>query len=107
MWQPVIPRGRGAADLRAGLPVPLTNEAILVGGRLFIPDFRWGRVIVEVDSKAWHLLESGAWQRTQKRRAFLQAHGYLVTPTTPEQLRESPELVIAAVRAALEMLDAA
>lgn len=92
---------------QAGLPVPLINEAILVGGRLFIPDFRWGRVIVEVDSKAWHLLEPGAWQRTQERRAFLQAHGYLVIATTPEQLRESPELVIAAVQAALEMLDAA
>ena len=90
----------------AGLPAPLVNEALVVAGRRLVPDFRWGRVIVEVDSKAHHLLRPGAWERTQARRAFLQAHGYVVIPVTPEMVRDSPEDIIASVLAALDMVAA-
>lgn len=85
----------------AGLPTPLVNQALSVGGRILVPDLRWGRVIVEIDSKAHHLLVDGTWESTQQRRAFLTAHGYHVIPVTPEMLRDTPEEVVAAVRSAL------
>lgn len=84
-----------------GLPPPMVNVPLTVGDVCFVPDFRWGRVIVEIDSKAWHLLSPGSWERTIGRRAMLTAHGYLVFPFTPEQIRDSPELVLATVRNAL------
>jgi hypothetical protein len=90
--------------LRAGLPLPLINQPLSVAGRLLVPDFRWGHVIVEIDSKAFHLLQEGAWDRTQERRAFLRAHGYLVIPVTPKQLRERPDEVIAEVLRALGLV---
>ena len=68
---------------------------------MYVPDFRWGLVIVEIDSRAHHLLEEGAWERTQARRAALQAAGYHVLPYTPEQIRDTPEMVLAGIIAAL------
>jgi very-short-patch-repair endonuclease len=59
-------------------------------------------VIVEIDSRAHHLLEPGAWEHTQERRAALSSLGFLVLPLTPQQLRDTPELVIAAVRSGLQ-----
>ena len=44
-----------------GLPEPLINAPIELDGEVFVPDFRWGWFIVEVDSKEWHLLEPGSW----------------------------------------------
>ena len=85
----------------AGFPSPSVNESILVGGLLFVPDLRWGRVIVEIDSKEWHLLHPGSWEATLRRRALLEAAGYHVIPVSPALLRESPELVLAQVHAAL------
>jgi hypothetical protein len=88
---------------RHGLPEPLVNEPIWVDGHMFVPDFRWGRVIVEIDSRAYHLLEDGAWERTQARRAALQAAGYHVLPYTPGQIRDMPEIVIAGIVNALRL----
>ena len=94
-----VPEAQARRLFRAGgLPTPLINEPLTVGDVTFVPDFRWGHVIVEIDSKAWHLLSPGSWERTIRRRAMLAAHGYLVLPFTPEQIRDSPELVLAAVR---------
>jgi hypothetical protein len=87
---------------RAGFPPPPVNVPLVLGGRVFVPDFRWGMVIVEIDSRAHHLLEPGAWERTQERRAALSSLGFLVLPFTPQQLRDTPELVIAAVRSGLQ-----
>jgi hypothetical protein len=91
----------------AGLPEPLVNEPIEVAGEIFVPDLRWGRVILEIDSRAYHLLEAGAWERTLARRAKLRAAGYDVLSYTPEQIRETPDLVIAGVVEALAMAAAA
>ncbi len=91
---------------KAGFPTPLINEPLWVGGRLLTPDFRWGRVIVEIDSKAFHLLQEGSWDRTQERRAYLRAHGYWVIPVTPRQLRENPEQVLAEILSALALFAA-
>lgn len=99
-------RSVAEADARAlfraaGLPAPVVNGALVVAGRVFVPDFRWGRVIVEIDSRAFHLLEVGSWERTQERRAALFAAGYVVLPFTPSQIRTTPEDVVAAIRHAI------
>lgn len=97
---------RSAAEARArklfagaGLPAPAVNEPIEVGGLRIVPDFRWGRLIVEIDSREWHLLQPGSWEATMARRAHLEAHGYRVVPLSPQLLRDSPALALAAVTA--------
>jgi hypothetical protein len=85
----------------AGLPAPLVNVAITVDGQIFLPDFRWGMVIVEVDSHLHHVLRPGGWAATQRRRLTLEAAGYHVIPVTPEQIRQQPTEVLAAIVAAL------
>jgi hypothetical protein len=91
---------------RGGLPNPDVNLPILVAGRRFVPDFRWGKVIVEIESRAHHLLEPGAWEATQRRHALLRAAGYVVLPVTPEQLRDAPGEVIAMIWTALAQVNA-
>ena len=88
---------------RMGLPDPLVNVPIIVDGEIFVPDLRWGRVILEIDSRAYHLLEAGAWEKTQARRAKLRAAGYDVLSYTPEQIRKTPDIVMAGLREALAM----
>ncbi|BEP12812.1 hypothetical protein acdb102_11230 [Acidothermaceae bacterium B102] len=83
----------------AGLPEPLVNHPIEVNGERLVPDFLWPWFIVEVDSKEWHLLEPGSWERTQARRTRLEAGGYHVLPITPQQIRDASAEVVAAVRA--------
>jgi hypothetical protein len=85
----------------AGFPTPLVNQAIEVDGQIFEPDFRWGRVIVEIDSKEWHLLHPGGWEATQHRWMLLTDAGYHVIPVSPSQLRDTPELILNVIRAAL------
>jgi hypothetical protein len=85
----------------AGFPTPLVNGPIEVDGTIYVPDFRWGRVIVEIDSKEWHLLHSGSWEATLHRRMLLTLAGYHVIPVSPSQLKDSPELVLSMIRAAL------
>lgn len=84
----------------SGLPAPLVNQPILVAGRRLVPDVRWGRLIVEVDSRLHHLLRPGAWEATQARRLQLERAGYHVLPVTPEQIRDEPAAVMAAIMAA-------
>ena len=92
----------GLLDLLAanGFPPPAVNEPLCVDGEWLIPDVRLGRLILEVDSREWHLLVPGAWEATQRRGTKLRAGGYLVVPITPTQVRDSPQLVVAAVRSA-------
>ena len=87
-----------ALFLLAGLPKPLVNHPIEVNGEVMVPDFLWPWFIVEVDSKEWHLLEPGSWERTQARRVRLEAGGYHVLPITPQQIRQASAEVLAAVR---------
>lgn len=89
------------------LPPPLVNSRITVGGRTFIPDFRWGWLIVEVDSRVHHLLRPGSAQATQRRRALLEAAGYHVIPVSPEMIRDDPAGVLAMIVAAYLMYAAA
>jgi very-short-patch-repair endonuclease len=82
------------------LPAPLVNEPIVVDGRVYVPDLRWGRLIIEVDSKLHHLLTPGAWAATLRRRARLEQAGYHVIPVTPEMIRDDPSGVLAMIMVA-------
>lgn len=82
---------------RTSLPAPAVNEPIVVNGRRYVPDLRWGFFIVEVDSKLHHFLEPGSWEATQRRRARLRAAGYHVLPVTPESIRDEPDEVLRAI----------
>jgi hypothetical protein len=92
----------GLLDLLAadGFPTPAVNEPICINGRWLIPDVRLGRLIVEVESREFHLLTPGAWEATQLRSTLLRAADYYVLPVTPEQIRDSPRAVLAAIRSA-------
>jgi hypothetical protein len=90
-----VPEAQLLALIKAsGLPTPLVNVALEVGGLLFVPDFRWGRLIIEVDSKLHHLLEPGAYAATLRRRALLEVAGYHVVPVSPEQIRDDPDCLL-------------
>ncbi|MDX6243948.1 MAG: hypothetical protein QOE76_1671 [Frankiales bacterium] len=102
-----VPEAMARALFRkAGLPEPEVNVPIIVEGRRFLPDFRWGRVIVEIESRAHHLHAPGSWEATQRRRAWLTAAGYRDLPITPQQLRDAPEEVITMIWAAMAELSA-
>jgi hypothetical protein len=91
-----------------GLPPPLVNADLYVDSRWVArPDFRWGRLIVEIDSKEWHLLRPGSWEATQQRRQRLQALGFDVLVVTPDALLRAPDDVLAAVRRRLAARGAA
>jgi hypothetical protein len=88
--------------LGSGLPEPLVNAPLTVDGQVFVPDLRWGRLIVEVDSKVHHLLMPGTWAATQRRRARLEQAGYHVIPVTPEMIRDDPSGVLAMILVAYQ-----
>lgn len=88
---------------RAGLPLPLVNDPLALDGKLFRPDFRWGRLIVEVDSRLHHLLKPGSYEATLRRRAMLEAAGYHVVPVSPEQIRDDPDGVVALIAALIPL----
>lgn len=88
---------------RARVPRPLFNARLYADGRLLaVPDAWWPRagVVVEVDSREWHLAPAD-WERTMQRHARLTALGILVLHFSPRQIRTEPEVVVAAIRAAL------
>lgn len=86
----------------AGLPQPLVNCDLVVDGAFLArPDFRWGRLIVEIDSKEWHLLVPGSWERTQQRRRLLERAGFTVLVVTPEELHRQGDVVVADIQARL------
>lgn len=102
-------RSAAEADLRvllrrARLPHPMFNARLYQGDRLLaVADAWWPHagLIVEVDSRAWHLSPAD-WERTMRRHADLTALGLLVLHFSPRQIRTEPDVVIAAIRAALQ-----
>lgn len=88
---------------RARIPPPLWNARLYdQSGLLAVPDAWWADagVAVEVDSRTWHLSPED-WQRTMTRHARMTAHGILVLHFTPQQIRNEPLAVVAAIKAAL------
>ena len=89
--------------LRGRLPEPMFNARLLVGDELIaIADVWWPEfgVVVEADSKEWHLLPED-WEQTMARHARLTALGILVLHFTPRQIREQPEQVLQTIRQTL------
>jgi hypothetical protein len=89
--------------LRSGLPRPMFNARLFVGGEfLATPDAWWPRagVAVEVNSREWHLSPED-WERTQDRQTRMGALGIVVQPFTPRQIRTQPARVVSRIRSAL------
>ncbi|MGD0241807.1 MAG: hypothetical protein ABSB59_15980 [Streptosporangiaceae bacterium] len=101
-------RSTAEGDLRsliraARLPMPLYNPS-LFAGQVFLgkPDAWWPRagVAVQVDSRAWHLSPAD-WDRTRDRQTLMGAHGIIVQPFSPQDLRLKRAMVIERIRDAL------
>ncbi|MHB2024000.1 MAG: endonuclease domain-containing protein [Mycobacteriales bacterium] len=87
---------------QSGLPEPVVNVPIEVNGRILVPDFRWGRLVLELDSAAWHLSPE-LWRRTQERHNLLVAAGFRVLHVAPADLTERPGWVLARIRECHEL----
>jgi len=89
---------------RSGLPVPLFNADLFIGG-LFLarPDAWWpgAGVVAEVDSREWHLSPED-WQQTMLRHDRLVAAGIKPLHFTPKQIRDEPGEVVRLIAAALQ-----
>jgi hypothetical protein len=89
--------------LASGLPAPLFNARLYLGGQLLaVPDAWWPQagVAAEVDSREWHFSPDG-WEQTMLRHARMTAAGVLVLHFSPRQVRTAPGEVVAAIAAAL------
>ncbi len=99
-----VPEGNLRRLIRASrLPQPLFNPTLLVGSDFLArPDAWWPEfgVVVEVDSREWHLSPED-WEQTMARHRRMAAVGIIVLHVSPRQLREHPEQVLAEIEAAL------
>jgi hypothetical protein len=84
---------------RAGLPHPRTNVWLEIAGQWIEVDCVWPdqRVIVELDSRAYHRT-SAAFERDRKRDRRLQAARWRPVRITDRALREEPGAVVADLR---------
>lgn len=87
---------------RDKLPRPEVNAWIEVGGDLIQVDCAWPerRVIVELDSRAYHQTVA-AFERDRRRDRQAQAAGWRPARVTDAALRDEPDAVAADVRALL------
>ena len=87
--------------VRAGLEPPEVNPPYRLPSGTVYPDLRWPalRLIVEVDSKAWHA-DPIAQLADAQRQAELEAEGERVLRTTDAQVQRGPALFFARLRAA-------
>ncbi|MFJ7997312.1 hypothetical protein ACIQ7D_09205 [Streptomyces sp. NPDC096310] len=83
---------------------PLWNQDLYLPDGTFLarPDAYWpyAAVVLEIDSREWHLSPAG-WERTMARRNLMTRYGLTVLSVSPAQLRDDPEELLAALRAAL------
>jgi hypothetical protein len=89
---------------RSGLPVPLFNADLFIGGQFLArPDAWWpgAGVVAEVDSREWHLSPED-WQQTMLRHDRLVAAGIKPLHFTPKQIRDEPREVVRLIAAALQ-----
>ena len=90
----------------ARLPGWLANYRIVVDGRVRYVDvvFEEHRIAIEVDGFAFHAGTAENRQRFEDDRAvgnWLVVHGWTLLRFTWRQISETPELVIATIRAAI------
>jgi hypothetical protein len=101
-------RSVAEADLRdllitARLPTPLFNPSLYLGEEfLGKPDAWWpdAGVVVEVDSRAWHLSPAD-WDRTRRRHRRMAAVGIIPLHFSPAEIRREPATVVQQIRSAL------
>lgn len=88
----------------AALPCPLWNHHVYdeQGEWLGQPDAFWPDlgVVVEIDSRAWHLSPS-SWRRTQARQRRMAKYGLIVIPVSPTDLQNDPQRVLQEIATAL------
>jgi Protein of unknown function (DUF559) len=92
---------------RAGLPRPQTNVYLNVAGEWIEVDCVWPeqRVIVELDSRAYHQTTE-AFERDRRRDRRAQAAGWRVVRVTDQALREEGRLLRDELTALLAAVDA-
>jgi hypothetical protein len=99
------PEGELLALIKRGkLPMPQLNVRLFLGEEFIArPDVWWREfgVVVEVDSKQWHLSPE-SWEQTMRRHARMTALGLLVLHFSPRQIREDPDQVLATIATALK-----
>lgn len=88
--------------LRAGLPEPEWNVAVVTPSGRFVVDALWrsAGLVVEIDGARWHL-DAASWQRDLRRANALQASGLRMLRFSVSQLLREPDAVVAAVRGVL------
>ena len=89
--------------IRSNLPRPLFNPSLFLDGALLAkPDAWWPDygVVVEVDSREWHLAPDD-WEATMRRHRRLTAAGIRVLHVSPRQLRTEPDRIVCDIAAAL------
>jgi very-short-patch-repair endonuclease len=106
-WRALPPNARLRSLLEArlfprlaarGLPIPLCNEKLQVGGRRIEVDFLWPkhRVVVETDGGASHGTIA-AFHEDRRRDRDLMLAGYSVLRVTWDQLDNEPEVTLATI----------
>jgi very-short-patch-repair endonuclease len=88
---------------RSGLPAPLFNADLFIGGQFLArPDAWWPEagLVAEVDSREWHLSPED-WQQTMLRHDRLVAAGIKPLHFTPKQIRDEQREVLRLIAAAL------
>ena len=94
-----------ALCIRAGLPRPLVNAAVVLGtGETYRPDFYWPDrgLVVETDGRAAHLNQH-AFENDRRRDQHLRRAGYETLRFTWRQLAIDGEDVAATLRAVLSV----
>ncbi len=90
--------------LASGLPVPLFNVDLYLGGEFLArPDAWWPQagVVAEVDSREWHLLPEH-WRQTMERGRRIAAAGISHLHFSPRDVRDDPRALLAQIEGALE-----
>jgi very-short-patch-repair endonuclease len=85
-----------------GLPAPLTNFELYVGGEVVEVDLFWPKqsLVVEADSREFHGHQV-AFERDRDRDRDLTLAGYRVLRVTWRQLKAEPARTVAAIARAL------
>ena len=88
--------------VQAGVPLPVRQHWLVVGGDRYRLDFAWpdAKVALECDGYAYH---GGVrvWNNTEARLAELAAVNWRVLPVTWDAARRQPERVIRWLRSSL------
>lgn len=89
--------------LLAGLPAPVVQRPLRIGGLTVFPDFYWedARLVGECDGGGKY--DSGTeWVREKEREQLLRDHGYRIVRWQAKEIMARPDVVIDRISRALE-----